>query len=598
MLSTVVKTISKCLDDLPGDDRTQVGFITYDSSVHFYHMKPSLGAPQMLVVADLEDMFVPVPDDLLVNLCESRDMVDALLESIPTSFASSRSVDLAMGPALKAAFEVIKHVGGKMLLFGSGLPSTGEGSFPSRETSKVYGTSEERTLLLPGPKMDFYRDMSIQCARAHVCVDVFLCPSQFVDAATLSCLAKITAGQLFFYPNFSEASHADKLERELTRTLTRETGFEAVMRVRLSRGLQVTNFFGNFCIRGQDLVALPTVTEDTCFNVEFSHAEDVALSTSQVCLQSALLYTSSAGERRIRVHTLSVPVTTVLADMFLNVDVGALCNVMAKLALEQALRVGLDEARTKVHQQCVEILAAARAAEGAVGSTGARPPETLELLPLYTMALIKNVLLRGGAEIRADERVYAMHHMTSMNASRSVDFLYPRFFALHTMPDAAGNVVPPSEDPSTLGLGGVVGQMRIGLPPPLNLTQERLSSHGIFLLHDGMSQFIWVGRAASPVLIQALFGTPSVEGVESSLLRLQRGSADPFARRVVALCDALREGLPVWPKLDIVGEGSQQSRPFLWRLVEDRADFNGGHSSYAEYLQHVQRAVTHGSVPM
>ena len=47
MVSVVASTIKACLDQLPGDERTLVGFITYDSSLHFYNLKANLAAPQV-----------------------------------------------------------------------------------------------------------------------------------------------------------------------------------------------------------------------------------------------------------------------------------------------------------------------------------------------------------------------------------------------------------------------------------------------------------------------------------------------------------------------------------------------------------------------
>jgi hypothetical protein len=44
------------------------GFITFDSSIHFYNLKSSLASPQMHVVSDVSDVILPVPEDLLVNL--------------------------------------------------------------------------------------------------------------------------------------------------------------------------------------------------------------------------------------------------------------------------------------------------------------------------------------------------------------------------------------------------------------------------------------------------------------------------------------------------------------------------------------------------
>lgn len=63
--------------------------------------------PQMMVVSDLDDVFVPLPDDLLVNLSESRNVVDGFLDSLPTMFQENMNVESAFGPSLKAAITVM-----------------------------------------------------------------------------------------------------------------------------------------------------------------------------------------------------------------------------------------------------------------------------------------------------------------------------------------------------------------------------------------------------------------------------------------------------------------------------------------------------------
>lgn len=45
------------LDKLPGDGRTQIGFITYNSSVHFYNLAEGLSQPQQMIVMDTEGIF-------------------------------------------------------------------------------------------------------------------------------------------------------------------------------------------------------------------------------------------------------------------------------------------------------------------------------------------------------------------------------------------------------------------------------------------------------------------------------------------------------------------------------------------------------------
>ena len=127
MIGSMVAAIKDSLEELASNSRAQIGFITFDSQVHFYNLKSSLSAPQMLVVSDVQDVIMPLPEDLLVNLCDSKKVVLALLESLPTMFKTSSggNAGSCTGPALLAAKRVIQHLGGKLCLFQSSLPSLG-----------------------------------------------------------------------------------------------------------------------------------------------------------------------------------------------------------------------------------------------------------------------------------------------------------------------------------------------------------------------------------------------------------------------------------------------------------------------------------------
>lgn len=92
------------LEKVPGDSRTQIGFITYDSSVHFYNLADNLNQPHQLIVSDIEDIFLPCPNDLLVNLNESKRLVIELLEQLPTKFNNTQEVSSALGAALQVRY--------------------------------------------------------------------------------------------------------------------------------------------------------------------------------------------------------------------------------------------------------------------------------------------------------------------------------------------------------------------------------------------------------------------------------------------------------------------------------------------------------------
>jgi protein transport protein SEC24 len=108
MVATAARTILDSLDRLPNNEsRTRIGLITVDSSLHFYNLNANLTEPQMLVVSDLEDIYLPQPTDLLANLTESVQTLRTLLEKLPDMFKDSVNVNNALGTGLQAAFKLL-----------------------------------------------------------------------------------------------------------------------------------------------------------------------------------------------------------------------------------------------------------------------------------------------------------------------------------------------------------------------------------------------------------------------------------------------------------------------------------------------------------
>jgi len=599
-LEATVETIKNNLDKLPGSPCTQIGFITFDTVIHFYNLKHTLNAPQMMVVSDLNDVFLPIPEDLLVNLAESQSMVNQLLESLPEMFKDNPAQQAACGAAMAAASRTMRHIGGKMLVFQSSLPTLGPGSLSHRDNPKLLGTQEEHKQL--AASNPFYRTMATENSRAQICVDLFLFSGSYTDVATLGNLPKFTAGNLYYYPGFHPVRDGERFDFELSRCLTREITFEAVARVRVTKGMRITNFYGNYLFRGKDLLALPSFSADSTFSLDFVHEQPV-LNTGTICLQSALLYTSSNGERRIRVNTIALPTTNSEKDVFESVKIDALCNVMMKAAVDQASKSGLGNARTKLQNDCTDMVRAWRNGSQASmnygggvtpgqmpgqaqmqGQQDVNLPDSIQLLPLNTMSLMKGLALRGGNAIRSDERAYVHALVSNMPIPQSIPFIYPRMYALHNMDAKCGNIVDVDEDgegpPGSLKL---LGKKAVEMPEQMGLTAERLSSEGAFLLDNGVDIFMWFGRAVSPKLIQDLFGLDSLDGIDCSQLRLEPGGND-VCDRVNNIVRGCRAFSPIQSTIRVVQEGGPLEMRFFMHLVEDRANFAGGAFSYAEFM--------------
>uniref|UniRef100_A0A5B7A0D0 Uncharacterized protein n=1 Tax=Davidia involucrata TaxID=16924 RepID=A0A5B7A0D0_DAVIN len=278
--------INQVIADLPEGPRTMVGIATFDSTIHFYNPKRALQQPLMLIVPDVQDVYTPLQTDIIVPLSECRQHLELLLENIPTMFQNNKTADSAFGAAIKAAFLAMKSTGGKLLVFQSVLPSVGIGALSTREaegrTNISAGEKEAHKLLQPADKI--LKTLAVELAEYQVCVDVFITTQTYVDIASISVIPRTTGGQVYYYYPFSALSDPAKLYNDLRWNVTRPQGFEAVMRVRCSQGLQVQEYSGNFCKRIPTDVDLPAIDCDKTIMVTLKHDDKLPYRChAQVC---------------------------------------------------------------------------------------------------------------------------------------------------------------------------------------------------------------------------------------------------------------------------------------------------------------------------
>jgi protein transport protein SEC24 len=132
-------------------------------------------------------------------------------------------------------------------------------------------------------------------------IDVFDLTIYYCHESVIGCLPRFTGGNTFFYPAFTAAKSEDALKfaHELAEFVSQRIALEAVMRVRASKGLRMSAFFGNFFVRSTDLLSLPNVPRDQSYSIEISYEDNIHIPI--VCFQTALLHTSSSGKHLGRI---------------------------------------------------------------------------------------------------------------------------------------------------------------------------------------------------------------------------------------------------------------------------------------------------------
>ncbi|XP_027977086.1 protein transport protein Sec24B isoform X3 [Eumetopias jubatus] len=571
-LTILCQSLLENLDKLPGDSRTRIGFMTFDSTIHFYNLQEGLSQPQMLIVSDIDDVFLPTPDSLLVNLYESKELIKDLLNALPNMFTNTRETHSALGPALQAAFKLMSPTGGRVSVFQTQLPSLGAGLLQSREDPNQ--RSSTKVVQHLGPATDFYKKLALDCSGQQTAVDLFLLSSQYSDLASLACMSKYSAGCIYYYPSFHythNPSQAEKLQKDLKRYLTRKIGFEAVMRIRCTKGLSMHTFHGNFFVRSTDLLSLANINPDAGFAVQLSIEENLT-DTSLVCFQTALLYTSSKGERRIRVHTLCLPVVSSLADVYAGVDVQAAICLLANMAVDRSISSSLSDARDALVNAVVDSLSAYGSTVSNLQHSALIAPSSLKLFPLYVLALLKQKAFRTGTSTRLDDRVYAMCQIKCQPLVHLMKMIHPNLYRIDRLTDE----------------GAVHVNDRVVPQPPLQkLSAEKLTREGAFLMDCGSVFYIWIGKSCDNNFIEDVLGYPNFASIPQKMTHLPE--LDTLSsERARSFISWLRDNRPLSPILHVVKDESPAKTEFFQHLIEDRTE---AAFSYYEFLLHIQQQI-------
>uniref|UniRef100_A0A8C8D6B5 Uncharacterized protein n=1 Tax=Oncorhynchus tshawytscha TaxID=74940 RepID=A0A8C8D6B5_ONCTS len=545
MVNIVCQELKTLLDYLPrenpeADSVVRVGFVTYNKVLHFYNVKSSLAQPQMMVVSDVSDMFLPLLDGFLVGVNDSRMVIESLLDQIPEMFADTRETETVFGPVIQAGLEALKAAdcAGKLFVFHSTLPiAEAPGKLKNREDKKLVGTDKEKSLFQP--QSGFYSNLSKECVAQGCCVDLFLFPNQYVDVATLGVVPVSTGGSVYKYTYFQAETDRERFLNDLRRDVQKPMGFDAVMRVRTSTGIRATDFFGSFFMSNTTDVELAGLDCDKTVTVEFRHDDKLSEDTGAL-MQCAVLYTSCSGQRRLRVHNMAVNCCSQLADLYRNCETDTIINFFSKYAYRSILNTPTKTVRDTMVNQCAQILACYRKNCASPSSAGQLIlPECMKLLPVYLNCVLKSDVLQPGADISLDDRAYLRQLLSCMDVSESHIFFYPRLLPLLD--------------------GG-------SLPMAVRNSEERLSKGGVYLLETGLHLFLWVGANAQQELLSNIFGTPTFSQIDPNMYRSIR-----------CVC------------LMVVKQEDKAELIFKHFLCEDKSTSGG--ASYVDFLCHMHKEI-------
>eukprot|EP00928_Gymnodinium_smaydae_P036760 TRINITY_DN25652_c0_g1_i1.p1 TRINITY_DN25652_c0_g1~~TRINITY_DN25652_c0_g1_i1.p1 ORF type:complete len:1025 (-),score=202.29 TRINITY_DN25652_c0_g1_i1:144-3218(-) len=585
VFARAMETLRSVLDFPRGDEAPRLALIVFDQALHFFAFKAGVEDAREIVVADIEDPFVPCGHD---ELCaDTRDegiraQFDALLERLPQTFGAERCSDVAAGgAALKVATELLAaQGGGHAIMVHATLPSTGIGALRARDDIALYSAPEGAGLLAP-QQSGFYEAVAQDCVDAGVAVSAICLPeaNAYIDMATLSMVPRKTGGNVRRIVGFHPFRDGEVLHHTLARAIVQPAAHSCIFKLRCSRGLTVENMYAPWDAEVIDpsTFQLPRMSADSTALFTLARAERVD-DVKHVYLQAACLYTDVGGRRRIRVQTLQLPITTSMASVFKFTEIDSVTSVLIKQAASLAL-AGNGTFKEKITKATVNMLHAYRVNCASMTSSGQLIlPEALKLLPVYVSSIRKMAAFRSGSDIRVDERMTGLVHILGLSLAQISALIYPKVYPV--CPLAENDGVPT----------GVADFVR--KPATIACTINKCSVEKIYLIDNGLALYLYIRPQVPTDLLEEYFGVTALADAAGAFMAAASGEIafTQAGARVWAVVQQIRRErwrLP-WQPLHVILPGSPDEGRLLALFCEDSV---AGEMPYVDFLCYLHKQV-------
>ncbi|KAM4745708.1 protein transport protein Sec24C isoform 2-T2 [Anableps anableps] len=540
----------------------RVGLMTYDSRIHLYDLSPDLSRPHMLVIAETEDLQLPVREGLLVSLKDCLESIGSVLQLIPQFGAECcDSSGLPIELPVKAGLAVLQGLKcpGKLLIFHTAaLIETGH----TNSSSGFFGTNKPKSIFQPSEKAI---SLAKECILQGCGVHMFVLSQQDVGGAWPGHIPFLTGGALHTYSYLQGELDRECFSTDLKQIVETDTGYKAELRIFVSNDLRVSGCYGMF-LPGSNPghITMATLDWRTTLAVELAHSKALD-ETRGAAIQVVLSYTSQTGERRIRVHTLTLRCSRHLQDTFRNYQAETLLTFYCKKMYCAVLERPLQELREELQTDVTEALASYRkhCCSSSVSAGQLVLPQFLRALPVYVNSLRKSEVLLPGLRSSVHQRLHQRCRVLALDTRSTVRHFYPLLLPLLPSVDS-------SSPPHTQGA--------------LRCTGSSLDSRGLYLVHAPFTVLLWVGTQVPASTLVELFNVSCFSSLPSGETNLP-ALENRLSASVRSFISSLSSEVPYARKLVVVKQGDTCEEALQRHLVEDKSP-NGG-ASYADFLYHL-----------
>jgi len=198
---------------------------------------------------------------------------------------------------------------------------------------------------------------------------------------------------------------------------------------------------------------------------------------------------------------------------------------------------------------------------------------SLRLLPLLVLALLKSTAFTSRPGVRLDDRTASLIDMKCLPLSTLIQSVYPDLYRVDDLLNAETQ-----EDEEGVSVPN---------PPRKQLSSENISLSGAYLMDLGDIFYLYLGKVVSAFFCEKIFGVSRLVEVDEHLTDLPELDNDD-SERLRSFIQFLNNKKSHPVPVRVLRDDTKARALFVERLVDDRSE---GSFSYYEFLQNIKTQI-------
>ena len=543
----------------------KVCIITYDTSIHFYSVNNNSNQFSMYCVNDNE-IFIPTySKNLLLSLKDYKSKLIQIIESIQNNINNNNNLikdATKIFDAIKAAYLIGNHTGGKILLFNGSniksLPIMNDQSVINENSNdkninKNYLRTDGRNLGKLGIEITF----------KNYSVYVFHSTNEYTNILTLNQICDNSNGNLFYYKKFSPDLHYKNIYNQIKRILTNEIKLESTYFIRFSHGFYIDEYVTSVLLYDRRLFVFPIIDADQKYTIcldmdqkteiiskDNENENLTTMNDDYVFIQSSFLYSHGDGTRRVRINNLCIPVSTKPKEIYDSIDIEFLAAFYLQNTIHNLYKEkNLINTVTQTEKNFFQLI---NAYFNTLNTLKKELSDNLNLLLIYVLGMFKLCLIdknEKGYKNDVDLSNYYRLRLMKCTIEEILSFIYPRIYLLDN----------------------ILGEE---IPEILNCTISSFDKGFLYLIDNGFSLFLYCKKNIENKMVFDLFGAEKFElidynNVNENNVFDEDKDMNNFKNKIIDFIENIRGGKTLYQDLFFIFEGVNEGNIMKDILIED-----------------------------